>query len=185
MCEVFGAGPPGDPESWVRPNPRCRTPRPPPALEPAARGASRPANLRATRIAWPGASSRSPPLSSPFLFVATYVVLGYVRHLRETHVLPRYPLFGLPLFDLPPAFAICVALAVLAMGYATVAYLPRSWQIPVVLLLVAWFGYANSDPFKNQFENMNYNKDDLVPLRRRVVERLRRRTPKTDRGIGS
>jgi hypothetical protein len=83
------------------------------------------------------------------LFVATYVVLGYIRHLRMTEVLPRYPLFGLPLFDVPPAFAICIALAVLAMAYATVAYLPRSWQIPVALVMVVWLGYANNDPHKH------------------------------------
>lgn len=149
--EVFGAGPPGDPESWVRPDPQCPNavadacpvagcPRSEPTVEPSsppdclARG-----QLRFAAIVF------------ALLFLATY-------------------LFGLPLFDLPPAFAICAALAVLAIGYAAIAYLPRTWQIPVVLVLVAWFGYANNKPFKDQFENMSYNKDDLVPLRKRVID---------------
>ncbi len=167
--EFFGAGPPGDPESRVRPDPRC-----PNAVADACPGAGCPRGE-------PTGGPSSPPdclargqlrgaaFVFALLFLATYAVLGYVRHLRATRVLPQYPLFGLPLFDLPPSFAICMVLAVLAMGYATVAYLPRSWQIPVVLLLVAWFGYANNKPFKNQFENMSYSKDDLVPLRCRVA----------------
>ena len=104
------------------------------------------------------------------LFLLTYVVLGWFRYFRVTGVLPQYPLFGLPLFDLPPAFAICAALAVLAMGYAIIAYLPRSWQIPAVLFLVAWFGLVNIKPFRYRFENISYRKEDLAPLRERVVD---------------
>ena len=168
--EVVGTSPAGDGESPISPHPRgpnaltdtCPLPGSPQG-EPTG-GPSSPTD-------GPGrVQLRVAALIFALLFLVTYVALGCVRYLRETDVLPQYPVFGLALFDVPPAFAICVVLAVLAMGYATVAYLPRSWQIPVVLLLVAWFGYANNSPFKNQFENMSYGKGDLVPLRSRVAE---------------
>jgi hypothetical protein len=168
--EVFGASPAGDGESPASPNrhgPNTQTDTGSlpgsPQGEPSG-GPSSPTD-RPGRV-----QLRVAPSIFALLFLATYVALGWVRHLRETDVLPRYPAFGLPLFDIPPAFPICVVLAVLAMGYATVTYLPRSRQIPVVLLLVAWFGYANNSQFKNQFENMSCSKSDLVPLRSRVAD---------------
>jgi predicted acylesterase/phospholipase RssA len=102
------------------------------------------------------------------LFITAYALLGFIRHLRVSGFLPRYPIFGLPLFDLPPAFAICVALAVLAMGYATIAYLHRFWQFPALLLLVVWLAYANHDPFKVRFEKLSYCASDLVSIRKEI-----------------
>jgi hypothetical protein len=107
-------------------------------------------------------------LAFALTFLTTYALLGYIRNLREGADLPRHSASGLPLFDLPPAFAICVLLAVLAMGYASVAYLPSRWRLPVVLLIFAWFCLANADPFKYRFENMDY--DNPVRLVERVDE---------------
>jgi len=117
--EASGAGPPGDSEPRGRPIPRC-----PNAMSDACPGAGCPRGE-------PTGGPSSPPdclargqlrvaaLVFALLFLATYAVLGYAQ------------------FKLHPAFAICVALAVLAMGYATIAYLPQAWQVPVTLLLVA------------------------------------------------
>ena len=100
------------------------------------------------------------------LFFSTYAALGYVQYLREIRWLGTP--FGFPLFDLPPAFAICALLAVQAMANAIVTYLPRPWQIPVVALLIVWLGLANRDPFKNRFERISYTY--RIPLRERVRE---------------
>jgi len=165
----FGAGPPEDSDSWVTTNSEC-----PNAEANACAKNGCPRGVPTGGHSCPQSclaqgQLRAAAVVFAILFLLTYAVLGYIRYLREIGVLPKYPLFGLPLFDLPPAFAICAALAVLAMVYAAIAYLPRSWQIPVVLLLSAWFAYANNNPFNNQFENMSYGKDHLVRLRDRVV----------------
>jgi hypothetical protein len=99
------------------------------------------------------------------LFLTAYLLLTFIQHLRGIASVRRHPLSGLLLFDLPPAFAICVALAIVAMVYATIAYLYKGWQAVVVLLVVAWLGYANNDPFKYRFENVGYQQSDIVPLR--------------------
>lgn len=67
-----------------------------------------------------------------------------------------------------PAFAICAALGILAMIYSLIALQRRVWQLPMVLALMVYFGFANHDPFKNRFENLCYDARRLVPLRERV-----------------
>ena len=169
MGQFFGAGPPEDPSSWVTTNSECPNAKANAcAHNGCPRGVPTGEHSIPQRCVARG-QLRVAALVFAIFFLLTYAVLGYIRYLREIGFLPQYPLFGLPLYDIPPAFAICAALAVLAMGYAAIAYLPRSWQIPVVLLLAAWLGFANNDPFNNRFENMNYNKDHLVALRGRVV----------------
>lgn len=101
------------------------------------------------------------------LFFGSFVVLGAVRWLREVHFLPDLVL-GYPLLDIPPAFAICLILAVLAMGYAMIASLTRYRRVAVVLALVAWFGVANMGAFKNRFEKLSYEK--IEPLRDRLID---------------
>jgi hypothetical protein len=168
--EACDARQPGDPESGYEPHKTC-----PHFAVNACPGSGCPRGRPAVGTSGP-ADCVAPvhrsvaALVFSLLFLVTYAVLGYVRHLRVTERVAGYPLLGMSPFDLPPAFAICVALAVLAMVYASVAYLPRSWQIPVALLIVAWIGYANNMPYKYQFENMSYGKADLVPLRDRVAE---------------
>jgi hypothetical protein len=90
------------------------------------------------------------------VFLATYVAMGTIR----------------PIYDnvVSPAFAICALLGILAMAYALVAFLPKRAHVPVVVLLVAWLGFANHGAYKNRFENMAYDKAKLVDLRRRVDE---------------
>ena len=102
------------------------------------------------------------------LFLMVYLLLGLLHHLRVANFLPHYSVFGLPLFEVPPAFSICVALAVLAMAYATIAYLQKLRQFVLVALVVGWIGYANSDPFKYRFENMSYRGADRISLRDKV-----------------
>jgi hypothetical protein len=99
------------------------------------------------------------------LFLTAYLLLTFIQHLRAIASVRRHPLSGQLLFDLPPAFAIYVALAILAMAYATVGYLHKGWQAVVVLFVVGWLGYANNDPFKYRFENVGYKQSDIVPLR--------------------
>jgi len=90
------------------------------------------------------------------LFLLTYIVMGAVR----------------PLYDLPwsgyPAFAICAALGIFAMVFAVIEFLPRPVRFPIVVVLVLWLAYANNDPFKDRFENMDYTAAGQVDLRPRV-----------------
>ncbi|WP_422929309.1 patatin-like phospholipase family protein [Singulisphaera sp. PoT] len=103
------------------------------------------------------------------MFLGTFALFGLARHLRSTGILgPDSPL-GFQVFDPSPAFAICALLAVLAMGYSAIASQPRSRQAVAILSLVAWFGIANHDPFKNRFENLGYDKGNVVSLRSRVA----------------
>jgi hypothetical protein len=68
-----------------------------------------------------------------------------------------------------PAFAICAALGVLALAIAFVAMQKRARQIPLVLFLIVYIGYANNNPFKSRFENLCYDDTRYVPLRERVT----------------
>ena len=65
----------------------------------------------------------------------------------------------------PPAFAIFAALGFLTVLVSFVALQRRSWQVPIVLILVVGFGLANNDRFKLRFENLSYDDARIVPLR--------------------
>ncbi|MGP0064320.1 MAG: patatin-like phospholipase family protein [Isosphaeraceae bacterium] len=86
---------------------------------------------------------------------AFYVIIGNVPMIYDDLV--------------SPAFAICAALGVMALLIAFIALQERRWQVPLVLLLVAYIGYANNNPYKTQFENNCYDDARLVRLRERVA----------------
>jgi hypothetical protein len=164
VSAAFGGGLPEPSGSRMAPHPEC-----PLAESDACPAAGCPrGEPDAPALAAPGCRARSELRASAAVFVAlfflTYAALGFVTHLRDIGWLGT-PL-DLPLFDLPPAFAICVVLAVLAMATAIIGYLSRPWQLPIVALLVAWLGFVNSDPFKYRFERISYK--DPIPLRERV-----------------
>jgi hypothetical protein len=106
----------------------------------------------------PGCLGRSKTRRSIAAFsgivLAVYVAMGNIPFLYERVV--------------SPAFAICAALGVLAMAYAAIASQPRSRQVPLVALLIAWLGFANHDRFKNRFEFLSYDESNLVPLHERI-----------------
>lgn len=103
------------------------------------------------------------------VFLGVFVFFGLSRYLRELEQL-RGTVFDSALLDLPPAFAICLVLAVLAMGYAGIASLPRSPRLATILGLLVYFGVCNMAAFKNQFERISYESKDIVPLRDRVID---------------
>ena len=70
---------------------------------------------------------------------------------------------------IPPSLAVCFALGVLVMVYTAMGFLSRLWWIALTVLLLCWLGLANSDPYKNHFENMVYDQESLAPLRDRVT----------------
>lgn len=154
--------PPGSPD-WVEPDRLCPVatapgrcagggcPRgvPAPGLDP-------PPGCRARR------QLRGSVIVFALVFVWAYVAMGLIRHYRAAGLLP-----DIPVLNFTPAFAICAALALLAMAYATIAYMRRSLQVPVLIGLIAWIGLANGDPYKLRFEHMAY--DRPVDLRRQVA----------------
>lgn len=81
----------------------------------------------------------------------------------------------------PPAFAIFGALGFLTVLVSFVALQRRSWQVPIVLILVGWFGVANNDRFKMRFENLSYDDARIVPLRARVHSAYPSETPRPAR----
>ena len=86
--------------------------------------------------------------------LAVYVAMGNLPILYRSFV--------------SPAVAICAALGIMALVYALIVFQPRRWQLPLIVAIVAWLGWANNDPYKNRFEEMSYDRPKLVPLRDRV-----------------
>ena len=103
------------------------------------------------------------------LFLTLFVYLGLARWIRELNP-DLNTNWGYLLPIVPPSFAICLILAVLAMSYAGIVSLGRYWQVAVIAGLVVWFGMANNAPFKNRFEKLSYEEKDIVPLRDRVID---------------
>jgi hypothetical protein len=87
--------------------------------------------------------------------IMTFFVLTLLCYAALSTVLYRW---------IPPSFAICSLLGILAMASVAIELLRPRFRLLIVSLVIFWIALVNHDPFKLRFDYLPYYPDKGVPV---------------------